>query len=508
VSKHTFIRGTLILTFASFITRLLGFAFRVYMSNTMGAEGVGLYQLIFPIYMMIWSLSSAGISVAVSKQVAELAARNLYNDCLRLLRCAILLSLTIGIVISFILSKFAPIIASSFIQEPNTTLSLRYLALCIPFMTITTCIKGYFQGRHQMSVPATTQVIEQVARMAIIYFLGSFYIPKGLEYACALGTLGLCAGELCSFLFTVTVFFIQKRRLLLKAPTVSYLGLFSSLLGVALPLTGNRFLTSALSSIENILMPLQLQKYGLTASEALSQYGMFSGMALPLLLFPTMVTGSISTVMVPTISEAVANRKTKVLQKTIGKTIHFAALIGIGATALFLTFGDEIGVVVFNFQELGSILRLLAIICPFLYLQNILTGALNGLGLQRLTFQGNVLSSILCISCIFLLVPQKGLVGFTLALLFQAGFATIYHLYNMLKNIDLPIDVVGWILKPLICGLITGLLSRYVHTHIFMSYFPLLWATLFSVATLGLCYLLCLFITRSLTKEDILLFIK
>ena len=106
------IRGTLILTAASLITRLLGFVFRVYMASIMGAEGMGLYQLIFPIYMMIWSLSSAGISLAVSKKVAELSARHLYSASIRFLRCAVALSLAIGGAISLVLVSFAPFLAT------------------------------------------------------------------------------------------------------------------------------------------------------------------------------------------------------------------------------------------------------------------------------------------------------------------------------------------------------------------------------------------------------------
>ena len=506
MGKKALITGTIVLTATSFVTRILGFIFRIYMSNIMGAEGLGLYQLIFPIYMLIWSLCSAGISLAVSKQVAEHTAKRHHGDAARVLKSSIMIALSIGLCLSLFIFTFAPWIATYFINEPTTTLSLRYLCFCIPFMCTACCIRGYFQGRQEMAVSGIAQVIEQVARMIIIYVFSSFYIPKGLAYVCALGTLGLCAGELMSCLFTLLMFKLKQRKLPYHKATLPYLATMSTLLTIAIPITANRFLMSALSSIENILIPIQLQKFGLTGSEALSMYGMFSGMALPLLFFPSMVTMSISTALVPAISEAVTQKNTRVLHRTVSKSIQFSALIGIGASSLFLALGDEIAMACYGLPEVGEMLRLLAIICPFLYLQNILTGMLNGLGLQRLTFKGNVMASVLCIGCILILVPQRGIVGFILAMLFQSSFATLYHLFHVLKHIDLCVDLVGWFIRPTLAAVPGCLIMKYFYTHYLMPLFSFQLSTFIAISILGLFYLIFLFCFRSLKWEDVKMF--
>lgn len=506
MGKKALITGTIILTLASFITRILGFIFRIYMSNVMGAEGVGLYQLIFPIYMMIWAVSSAGISLAVSKKVAELNAKKLHRDSICVLRAALVLSLSISGLLSLLVFIFAPFVATSFIHEPTTGLAIRYLCLCIPFMAASCCIKGYFQGKQQMSVPAIAQISEQVARMAIIYLFASFFVPKGLEYACALGALGLCVGELVSFLFSYIMYLFKKRKLNLKPATLSYATIFGSLISISIPITANRFLTSSLSSIENILIPIQLQKFGLDSSSALATYGMFSGMALPLLFFPSMVTMSISTVLVPAISEAVAMRNERLLKLTIRKSIQFASLIGIGASALFLTLGPEIGLACYNLKEVGDLLRLLAIICPFLYLQSILTGMLNGLGLQKLTFKGNVFASLICILAILLLVPKQGVTGFVIAMLLQACSVTIYHLFHVLKNTHLSIDITNWIIKPSLAAAFGCIFMKYLHHHYLLNHFSSRISTLIAIGLLGGFYVTFLFLFKCLTKKDIAMF--
>lgn len=510
MGKKALITGTLILTGASFITRILGFIFRIYMSNIMGAEGMGLYQLIFPIYMLTWSLCSAGVSLAVSKKVAELTTKKLHQDAIRTLKCAIVLSGGIALAISVPLFLFAPFVAEHFIHAPNTAIALRLLPFCLPCMATACCIRGYFQGRQEMAIPATAQIVEQVARMIVIYVFAGFFIPKGLAYACALGMLGLCGGEYCSCFFTYIMYKYKKRSLFLRPATLAYGSIFSTLVTISIPITANRFLTSMLQSVENILIPIQLQKFGLPSSEALGMYGMFSGMALPLLFFPSMVTASIATALVPAISEASARKSETTLKKTVSKAIQFSALIGIGASSLFYMLGPEIGMACYNRTEVGEILKLLAIICPFLYLQGILNGILNGLGLEKLTFKGTLMGSGICIAMILILVPMKGIIGFAMAMLFQSGFVTVYHLSHILKHIDLPIDIMGWIIKPSIAAVFGCLSMKYVHNHILMGNlnFSLRISTIIAIGILGIFYIGYLFLFRCVTWEDIKIVIK
>jgi stage V sporulation protein B len=508
MGKKTLIVGTLVLSAASFITRVLGFIFRIYMSNLMGAEGMGLYQLIFPIYMLIWSATSAGIALSVSKMVAEFTSKKQHANAIRTLRVSLLISISLSIVIGLFIYFFAPYIAIYFIHAPQTTLSLKILATCAPFMAAACCIRGYFQGRQEMVVPAIAQIGEQVMRMLAIYLFAGFFVNKGVSYACALGVVGMCFGEAFSFVFSYISYKLKKSSLKMSKASISYLKLFTSLFSLAIPITANRFLTSTLQSIENILIPIQLQKYGLSEMDAISTYGKFSGMALPLLFFPSMVTMSLSTVLVPVISEAVVTKRKTMLQKMMSKSIQFSALIGIGASALFLTLSKEIAIACYGMADVGEFLYLLAIICPFLYLQSILTGALNGLGLQKTTFKINIIGSIVCISLIFFLVPIKGILGFVIALLLQSGIVTILHMWEILKTIDLTVDILNWIVKPLLSAIAGSLFMKYIYNAYLPSLFSQRISTFIAILALGSFYIAFLFLSKCITTKDIKDFIK
>ena len=226
-------------------------------------------------------------------------------------------------------------------------------------------------------------------------------------------------------------------------------------------------------------------------------------MALPLLLFPSMVTSSLATALVPAISEAVAMKKKAVLQSTIGRAIQFSALIGIGATSLFLSFSEEIALTCYHMKDVGVLLKWLAVICPFLYLQNILTGTMNGLGMQKRTFQTNIIGSLLCIGTILMVVPQKGIIGFVLAMLLQSGFVCCRLLVYVLHFVDLKVDLNHWVLKPSIAAIVSAFIAITFNRCFFSIHFSLTLATICSLLTLGSTYLLCLMLIGSFSIKDI-----
>ena len=503
MNKKSLVTGTLVLTGASLITRLLGFGFRIYQSQVMGPEGMGLYQLLFPIYMLLWAASSAGIATAIAKMIATEVSKGQEGNAIRILRLSLVFSLPVSIVLSVLLYLCAPLIATYYIHEPITTLSLRILAFCVPFMSTACCLRGYFQGHQDMSITALAQVVEQIGRMLIIFLLAGLMVPMGLEYICALGVIGMVTGEICSFIMSFTAFKLRRRRMQINPATIEKHAAFNKIVSLSLPVTANRFLTSALQSFENILIPITLQTFGLTSGAALGLYGKFSGMALPLLMFPSMVTSSLATALVPAISEAVSMNNKVVLQRTMSRAIQFSALIGVGATTLFLSLPTEIAVACYGMEDVGQLLKWLAIICPFLYLQNILTGAMNGLGMQKKTFQTNIIGSLICISTILLIVPRKGIIGFVMAMLIQSSFVCCLLLNYVLKNIDLPIDLINWVLRPIIAGILCSLLTiSFNRNYLAVTFSPTI-STILSIILLGGSYVLILFLIGSLSIDDI-----
>ena len=214
MKKKSILASALVLTAAGLITRVLGFVYRVYMSNTIGPEGIGLYQLIIPIYSLAWSISCSGFTTTISKLTSEERAKGQYGNMGLILKQCIFLSAGIGVLLSLLLFFFTDFIALNFIKDARTLLPLKILALCFPFMAAGSCIRGYFFGLQESSVPAISQVIEQCVRMTIVFLLIGRFLPMGLAYACAVAVIGIVCGEIISFTFVFSSYKRFKKKIL------------------------------------------------------------------------------------------------------------------------------------------------------------------------------------------------------------------------------------------------------------------------------------------------------
>lgn len=421
--KNAFLRGTLLLTFAGLISRFMGFFYRIFLANTMGAEGMGIYQLIFPVYSLCFSLCASGIETAVSKLTAAKFATGKPQEASGILKTGLCLTLLLSVSCSLLIFRYADVLAVVFLKEPRCMELLKILAVTIPFGTTQSCICGYYFGTHKAGVPSAAQIIEQGLRIACVFLLYHICITNGMAVSPAIAVIGLVFGEFCSLLFTITCFSFRP-RVRFSPSAVQLFSYLKEILSLAAPLTVSRICINLLTSLEAVLIPTALRAYGMDSSAALSVYGILNGMALPFILFPNALTGSISTMLLPAVSESQAGGHLDRLKSTIRKTFFFCLLLGCGCLLFFLIFGNFLGEFVFSSPLAGNFITVLAWICPFLYLNTTLNSVLNGLGKTGLTFFHGVCGLFIRIGFIFFGVPRLGIHGYLFGLLASQLFVT------------------------------------------------------------------------------------
>ncbi len=508
--KNSIVKGTLILTAAGILTRILGFVYRIYMSNILGAEGMGLYQLIMPIYTLAWSISCSGFTTTLSKLTASERAKKEYGNMGLLLKQSVFITTSVGILLTVLLIFTSEYLGLHVFKDERVISSLKILALAFPFMASGSCIRGYFLGLQETMVPAVNQVLEQIVRMAVIYVLAGSFIHKGLEYACIVAVIGSVVEEAFSLVYVVISYYsFKKKNRLFSPPSLSYLGGIAMITSMALPLTGNRVVGSLLSTIENILIPKRLMLYGLSQSEAVSIFGRISGMAMPLIFFPTALLTSLSISLVPAVSEALALKQYKRIQYTVSRSILFATITGMGAAALFVVFSKELGMVLYR-QDLSHMLTLLGIMCPLMYIQVVLSGALNGLGQQMFIFCINLVSSAINIAAIYFLVPTSGIDAFILGWFFSLLVVLIMEVSKLKSVFDLSPDILNWFLKPLLSAIASGLFAKLIYSRLafitLLNVPPNIYKQLqlvLGIAVLFLLYMIFIFISGALTIDDV-----
>ncbi len=404
--KNPLVLGTFLLTASGVLSRIIGFFYRIFLSHTIGAEGIGIYQLIFPLLALCSSFTTAGIQTAISKFVAEVSDDKNESRRRCYLAAGLLLSLSLSFLCAFYLYTQADFLAYHVIHEYRTAPLLRILAYSLPFGAIHSCISGYYYGLKKAMIPSVSQLIEQIVRVASVYVIYRIQMQEQIPVTPAIAVWGIVCGEISSALFSAAAVHFSKLRLCDFKNALPKIGRLS------VPLTGNRVVLNLFTSIEAILIPLKLKEAGLSTSAALSMFGVLTGMALPLILFPTSITNSLAVMLLPAVSEASAHGERDRIKKAVSKSITYCMLFGFACTAFFFFGGNFLGMWLFQNEMSGNFIMQLGFICPFLYLTSTLAAILNGLGRTVQTFCYNLVS--ICIRLLFALfaIPAFGIKGY------------------------------------------------------------------------------------------------
>lgn len=444
--NRTFIKGTLILTLTGLLSRVIGFFYRIYLSRLFGEESMGIYQLLSPVLALSFSLCAAGIQTAISKYVAASVAKGNCKDSYRYLFTGLFLSLLLSVPCMLLLLMFSDFVAVHFLLEARTASMLRIIALSIPAGAVHSCINGYYYGIKKTMLPSSTQLIEQFMRFFCVLaadFLArrSHTVPH-INAAVVGLVVGECAAMLISLLAIYFRFYREEAGAGKSSLPCSNAGAFGisrfhavkNLLVLAFPLTVSRIVVNLLQSVEAVAIPSRLCRYGYDSVTALSVYGVLTGMALPLLFFPNALTGSMSLLLLPMVSEADAKGNTDAVKNTTLKTIQSCLLLGAACTLFFFLSGPFLGRFLFHSELAGRYIRSLSLLCPFLYLCTTLSGILHGLGKAVSVFFVNVFSLSLRLLFVFFLIPAFGIDCYILSMVLSQLLSAFFYLFLLYRK--------------------------------------------------------------------------
>ena len=429
-NKYVLLKGTLLLTGAGFITKIIGFIYRIFLSQTIGAEGMGIYQLIFPIHTLCFALSVGGIQTAISRFTAARASLKDEQGARDIFVLSGALSTAIALIVSLILYDNASWFAVHILLEERCTSLLKLMAFSIPMGTLHSCVNGYYYAKKKMSIPAASQLLEQCARVGVSYGLFLILTEQGLPITPMLAVAGLVGGELVSMIFSLLVILWAYRKAGYRLRNLRSPGTdMKEILAFSFPLTCSRLLVNILHSIESVLIPGHLRLYGLDNGSALSIYGVLTGMALPLILFPSAITNAVSTVLLPSVAEQQAVGNHQAIRRAIFLSAKYCLILGFLSTAFFFFAGDFLGLVLFKNEFAATFIKTLAFICPCLYLSGTLSGILNGLGAANQSFILNTLGLGVRIAFVFFIIPEYGIQGYLWGLIVSELLVTGLSLY-------------------------------------------------------------------------------
>ena len=383
------------------------------------------------------AISASGIQTAISRFVAS------EKNGRRYLYLGLFLSISISTLFVFAIYFFAPWIAADILKEPRTEELLRVMIYAIIPACIHSCFNGYYYGRKNSIVPSICQIIEQLARIFGTLLIYYALLDKGLPLEPVHAVWGIVISELAGLLINVTAFLGMRKECdssdnlndeirRKKYPlfhSINNAGLLitsaKALTTTAVPLTLNHVLITLSHSLENLLLPQQLVAFGYTSDEALGHFGILTGMALSVIFFPSAITNSLSVLLLPRISETKAKGDMSTVLDTIKGAVCCGVALGSLCTFVFLLSADWIGTYIFDSTLAGFYIRILSILCPFMYTSSLLSSIVNGLGNASLTLACNLTGCAIRILSIWIFVPMYGMYAYIISMIVAAMVVTM-----------------------------------------------------------------------------------
>ncbi|WP_342552495.1 polysaccharide biosynthesis protein [Paenibacillus sp. FSL R7-0652] len=531
MKKQTFIQGAMILLAAGIINRILGFIPRIALPRVIGAEGVGIYQLSYPFFIVLVTLITGGIPLAVAKLVAEAeTGANRYSPQ-RILQISLSFTLTLGVVFMFLCILFAPWITQYVLTDERVYHTFVSMSPMIAIIAVSAVYRGYFQGRQNMMPTAISSITETIIRIICVIWFAWLLLPKGIEHAAAGAMLGAMVGELGGMLILLWNYTKSKKELPLSIkieqepspssksvePESSLLteaglsegkshaqrGLIRRLLAISVPVTAGRLVGSLSYLAETIVTAQSLAIAGIAKGLATAQYGALQGMVIPLLLLPGALTSSLATSLVPSLSEAAARGDRALIHKRMHQALRLALVTGAPFSVFMYVLAEPMCLLLYDDASIGSMLKLMAPFALFIYIQAPLQAALQALDRPGKALLNTFIGAVIKISLILMLAsqPEYGIFGAVIAICINSMIVTLLHARSVRQLLNFRFKLMDWV-KTGAGMFIMGAATLLVYEHT-AALLPFWLRMILAPATGLLVYFLIMGITKMIDFHDL-----
>ena len=409
-----FIFNSSLLILSTLLLKGLTSVFDIYIATKIGSQALGTYTLLLSIYTFLITIASSGITLACTKLTSESLALNLKTEAKKYSDNCIFISLFFGLISSILLLIFHNYITLFFLHNKIDDIPLIAIALGLPFISMTSAISGYFVATRQIYKNVISQVLEQSSKILFIYFLLNFSTSNDLSYTCFALILGDVLSEIIAFCTSFGLYKKEQKVLFRESKTKT--NHISNILKIALPVSLTSFIKSGLSTLKQIIIPSKLVISGLTYNTAISKYGIINGMVMPLLLFPGIIIISFGGLLIPEISEYVAKKDYKKIEKITSYSLVLTSIISILIAVLVMIFANGLNKAFYPNYNISKYLIFLAPIVIFIYIDIVVDSILKGLNAQVSVMFINIFDLVFTVSFIYFFVPLLGTKGYILSL--------------------------------------------------------------------------------------------
>ncbi|MGI6751432.1 MAG: putative polysaccharide biosynthesis protein [Anaerovoracaceae bacterium] len=525
IEKKTFLHGAVVLGIAGLVIKVMGMVFRIPLANIIGADGMGYYQTAYPVYVLLLTLATAGVPVAISRMVAERNAVNDYYEAYRVFRISFFLLLLIG-TFSSVFLFFGSESIVAFQNPEDLTHSAKYAMMAIApaliVVPIQAAFRGFFQGLQNMRPTAISQIVEQLFRVIIGLILAILLVGKGVEFSAAGASFGATAGGIAGLTSIVVIYVLNRdelnRKIARDAKKAKESGqkILLQILWIAIPITIGAAVMPIMNAIDALMVPRRLIEAGFTGETSRVLYGQLTGFAGPMINFPQVLTQAIAMSLVPAVAAAYRIKDMVFLRHNVQLGLRMAWMIGMPCAVGFMSLSKPIMLMLYPMQKADAIgaapcFFILSFGVIFLASLQTLTGVLQGVGKQMIPVRNIFIGAFAKVALTYALtgIPSINIRGAAIGTVAAYVLASLLNIAAVMKYTGTRFNLGQILLKPFISVIIMAgcviLSYNLVFERVGLGNTS---STLISIAVGAIVYGIMLMVTRAVSGEELILLPK
>ena len=454
---------------SSLLIKVITSAFDIFLANKIGSEAIGVYGLIMSIYMFAVTIATSGVNLATTKVISEEIEKQNSGNIPRIVKRCFLYSLLMGVFACFLLIVFTPYICKRWLMNKVSHLVLYTLAMSLPFVSMTSAISGYFLAVRNVLRTSISQIAAQLIRIGIIFLLITSVFPNNVNGSSLALVIAATLSELISFIFLYITYKKDKKNYT-HVNTKSVL-LTKRILNISAPIAITSYIRSGLNTLKQIIIPLRLKLSGMSYAKALSQYGAICGMAMPIIMFPSVIVYSYSSLLIPEFSRYSVNHDKSIMNNTICKMFKLTLYFSIGITGILMYFGKQIGNILYGSIDVGWYIKIMAPLITLIYLDNVIDSILKGLGRQVSVMCCNILDLIISVSFIYFLLPEFGSIGYIIVMYISEILNYSISVITLFRETNVKFKYFSWVILPIFCITLSLILTN-IFTFSYLGIIP------------------------------------
>lgn len=491
------------------MVRSLGFIYRIMLSRLIGAEAIGLYQMVFPFLMLLITITTSGIPLAVSSLVAKENYLNNKAGVYKILTIALCIGGVFSLIVSILVSLNIDFIVTKILKNELIYYPFLYTIPAISLITFASILRGFFYGLKDIKPPANAQIIEQIIRIVFVLSYIAYKKPSNPVSAATIGTIGVSLGELFGLIYLVFKFNFKRlcpKKHFSRIYSNTSIKIASNIMYIAIPTTIGRLVSVLIQTANSVLVPQRLVIAGYTRSEAIQVFGRITGMTMPLLFLPFTVTSALAVNIIPDISEqAAVNNMDKIhLQSSLA--IRLTLIVAIPITFIYAAFGHPIAQLIYNEADVGKYLTIISYATVFLCMQHTISGILHGLGKQVISTINYLLGILIQLYCTYFLIsnPKYGINGFFIGYIISSVVIFILNIIILKRVINTKLFIIRSSIKITLCSFFMILSMLYSYKLSLTITNNNVLGLLLAAASGFILYLILLSVTKTLDLKQII----